>query len=213
MSTLGQINVTQALRNAIFNSEPSGSPTNVILNYEKICEKNREKLNQLFETLSYHRVLMDNHNFKFIELRDVWLSSQHGAYLMSSVKNSSSWKEKIEHLCASKMIRNDQQFKILVLSGTHGKKNPDGTISVSGFSDMTLLDESLYSSDKVTAKFLENKMQTDGFKICINVADMRAFSKPLGPELDLCEFVNKENPNMVVMAWCYSTNGNFFQHL
>ena len=210
---LGQINVTQALWNAIFNSEPSGSPTNVILNYEKICEKNREKLNQLFETLSYHRVLMDNHNFKFIELRDVWLSSQHGAHLMSSVKNSSSWKDKIEQLCASKMIRNDQQFKILVLSGTHGEKNPDGTISVSGFSDMSLLDESLYRSDKVTAKFLENKMQTDGFKISINVANMRNFSKPLGPELDLCEFVNEENPNMVVMAWCYSTNGNFFQHL
>ena len=202
------------MRNAIFNSEPSGSPTNVILNYEKICEKNREKLNQLFETLSYHRVLMDNHNFKFIELRDVWLSSQHGAYLMSSVQNTGGgWKDKIEQLCASKMIRNDRQFKILVLSGTHGKKNPDGTISVSGFSDMSLLDESLYRSDKVTAKFLENKMQTDGFKICINVADMRAFSNPLGPELDLCEFVNKENPNMVVMAWCYSTNGNFFQYL
>ena len=76
------------MRNAIFNSEPSGSPTNVILNYEKICEKNREKLNQLFETLSYHRVLINNHNFKFIELRDAWLSSQHGAYLMSSVQNT-----------------------------------------------------------------------------------------------------------------------------
>ena len=84
MSTLGQINVTQALRNAIFNSEPSGSPTNVILNYEKICEKNREKLNQLFETLSYHRVLMDNHNFKFIELRETWLSSQQGTQCYKS---------------------------------------------------------------------------------------------------------------------------------
>ena len=84
---------------------------------------------------------------------------------------------------------------------------------MSGFTDMTLLDESLYNSDKVTAKFLEKKMQNDGFKICITVANMKAFSKPLGPELDLCEFVKKENPNMVIMAWCYSTNGNFFQHL
>ena len=213
-SALGQINVTQALRNAIFNNEPSGSPTNVILNYEDANSTSHEKLNQLFETLSLHRVLINNHNFKFIELRDAWLSSQHGAYLMSSVKNTGGgWKDKIEQFCTSKMIRNDQQFKILVLSGTHGKKNPDGTISVSGFSDMTQLDESLYNSDKVTAKFLENKMQNDGFKICIKVANMRAFSKPLGPELDLCEFVNEENPNMVVMAWCYSTNGNFFQHL
>ena len=118
-SVLGQINFTQALRNAIFNSEPFGSPTNVILNYEDANSTSREKLNQLFDTLISHRVLFNNHNFKFIELRDAWLSSQHGAYLMSSVQNTGGgWKDKIEQLCTSKIIGNDQQFKILVLSGT-----------------------------------------------------------------------------------------------
>jgi hypothetical protein len=101
----------------------------------------------------------------------------------------------------------------IATSGTHGKKNDDGTISVSGFTDKTQLDEDLYNSDKKIAQWLENKMKNDGFKICITVANMKAFSKPLGPELDLCKFVNEENPNMVIMAWCYSTNGNFFQHL
>ena len=84
---------------------------------------------------------------------------------------------------------------------------------MSGFTDKTLLDEDMYNSDKKIAQWLENKMKNDGFKISNTVANMKAFSKPLGPELDLCEFVNEENPNMVIMAWCYSTNGNFFQHL
>ena len=123
------------------------------------------------------------------------------------------WKDKIQTFCTTNIIGNDQLYKILVLSGTHGKKNPDGTISVSGFTDKTQLEEDLYNSDKQIAEWLEKKMHEDGFNIRIKVANMRDFSKPLGPKLNLCEFVKKEQPNMVVMAWCYSTNGNFFQHI
>ena len=119
-----------------------------------------------------------------------------------------AWKDKVEYLCKSNVIGRGMVYNILVLSGTHGSKN-----TASGFSDNTKLDKSLYNADKKTAQWLEENMAKKGFKICINVANMRDFSKPLRPKLDLCEFVNKENPNMVVMAWCYSTNGNFFQHL
>ena len=84
---------------------------------------------------------------------------------------------------------------------------------MSGFTDKTQLEEDLYNIDKQIAEWLEKKMHEDGFNIRIKVANMRDFSKPLGPKLDLCEFVKEEHPNMVIMAWCYSTNGNFFQHL
>ena len=174
----------QALFNAINSSEPLGSPTNVILNYEDANSASREKLNQLFDTLSLHLVLQPKNvdNFKFIELRETWLSSQHGAYLMSSVQNTGlTWKDKIEQLCTSKIIGKDQQYKILLFSGTHGKINPDGTISVSGFSDDAQLEkpgDNLCNNDKQTAEWLENKMRNNDFKICITVVNMRDFSKP-----------------------------------
>ena len=136
---------------------------------------------------------------------------QNGAYLMSSVPNSGdTWKDKVERLCISKIIGRGKVYKILVLSGTHGSKNPDGTISVSGFTCVQLLDEKMYKDDLGFAKFLMKKMANNGFKLEIEVANMHDFSKPLGPKKDLCEFVLGKNPNMVVMAWCYSTNGKIF---
>ena len=128
---------------------------------------------------------------------------------MSGTKTSgASWKEKVERLCESNVIGRGKIYNILVLSGTHGSEN-----TVSGFTDDSELDESMYEADKQAAKRLEKNMAKREFKIRIKVANMRDFSKPLGPKLDLCEFVKKESPNMFVMAWCYSTNGNFFLHL
>ena len=55
-------------------------------------------------------VLINTHNFKFTELIDAWFSSQHGAYLMSSVQNTGGgWNHKIV-IHTSKIIRSDQQL-------------------------------------------------------------------------------------------------------
>ena len=194
------------LMDIIFWNEQFGSPTNLILNSENSDLASTDKRNQLFEDLCQgHKVLHPfSENFKFVELAEAWLSTLNGAYLMSSVQISGgAWKDKVEYLCKSNVIGRGKVYNILVLSGTHGSKN-----TASGFSDNTKLDKSLYNADKQTAQWLEKNMAKEGFKICITVANMRDFSKPLGPKLDLCEFVEEENPNMVVMAWCYSTNGN-----
>ena len=133
---------------------------------------------------------------------------------MSSVPNSGdTWKDKVERLCTSNIIGRGQVYRILVLSGTHGSINPDGTISVSGFTRKNLLDKDQYIDDFGYAKFLMKKMANDGFKLEIEVANMLDFCKPLGPKKDLCEFVHGKNPNMVVMAWCYSTNGKFYVYI
>ena len=202
----------QRLMDIIFWNEEFGSPTNLILNIENVDLNSTEKLNKMFEDLQYGcKVQMNAENFKFIELREAWLSTQNGAYLMSSVPNSGdTWKDKVERLCISKIIGRGKVYKILVLSGTHGSKNPDGTISVSGFTCVHLLDERQFEVDLGFANFLMKKMKNSGFKLAIEVAKMRDFCKPLGPKKDLCEFVRGKNPNMVVMAWCYSTNGKIF---
>ena len=202
----------QNLMDLIFWNEEFGSPTNLILNYENSDLDCQQKLNELYEVLQYGTyVLMNEENFKFIELRETWLSTQNGAYLMSSVPNSGdTWKDKVERLCTSNVIVRGKVYKILVLSGTHGSKNPDGTISVSGFTCVHLLDEKMYKDDLGFANFLMKKMANIGFKLEIEVAHMRDFCKPLGPKKNLCEFVRGKNPNMVVMAWCYSTNGKFY---
>ena len=118
----------------------------------------------------------------------------------------------MEALCKSNIIGRGKVYNILVLSGTHGLKNPDGTIniSVSGFTRVDLLDEKQYKDDIGYANFLMKKMEKNGFKLDIKVANMRDFCKPLGPEKNLSEFVQGKNPHMVVMAWCYSTNGKLY---
>ena len=202
----------QNLMDIIFWNEQFGSPTNLILNFENSDLDCQQKLYELYEVLQHGSyVQINKENFKFIELREAWLSSQNGAYLMSSVPNSGdTWKDKVERLCTSNIIGRGQVYRILVLSGTHGSINPDGTISVSGFTRENLLDKDQYIDDLGYAKFLMKKMANDGFKLEIEVANMLDFCKPLGPKKDLCEFVHGKNPNMVVMAWCYSTNGKFY---
>ena len=156
---------------------------------------------------------MDGGNFKFIEVTESWLSSQNGAYLMSSVENSGyTWKIKVERLCKSIIIRRKKEFRILVLSGTHGSKDR----LVSGFTRKDLLADELVPRDnqfKVDLGFanqLEKEMKESEFELKLEVARMRDFCKELESKKDLCEFVRGKNPNMVVMAWCYSTNGKFY---
>ena len=210
----------QTLLNKIFYDEEFGGYTNLILNFYNSNSECQQKLEKLaYEELcpmrsmpGYgHRLIMDADNFKFIELAEAWLSTLNGAYLMSGTETSgASWKEKVERLCTSNIISKKKVYSILVLSGTHGLKNLDGIIPVSGFTRENLLDERQFEVDSNFAKDLMKEMKNIGFKLEIEVANMKDFCKQLEPnkDKDLCEFVQGKEPNMVILAWCYSTNGN-----
>ena len=210
----------QELYNKIFYDEKTGSPTNLILNFSNSDSKCQQKLEKLYDCLcpwgsefhsnpgDWHRLIMEGENFKFIGLIETWLSTLNGAYLMSGTETSRvSWIEKLKHLCESNIISKKRVYSILVLSGTHGSK--DGMIPVSGFTFEHLLAESQFKDDSDSAKNLMKEMKNIGFKLEIEVANMKDFCKQREPNKDLCEFVQAKERNMVILAWCYSTNGNF----
>jgi len=200
----------KTLLNKIFYDEEFGGSTNLILNFYDSDSECRQKLMGLYFNICPMpglgcKLKMDGGNFKFIEVTESWLSSLNGAYLMASVETSGdSWKEKVKHLCTTHIIRKKKEFRILVLSGTHGSKDS----LESGFTHKHLLDNDMYTFDLGSANRLEKEMKESEFELKIEVARMRDFCKALEPKKDLCEFVQGKNPNMVVMAWCYSNNGD-----
>ena len=173
--------------------------------------------------------------FMFLHLLDVWSDKTHGAVLMSSLPTTGrGWKIELEKIWETKTaISRIKPFKILVLSGTHGGKNPDGSwnTAVSGFTDEDCLEPKFYQEDLKTASELETKFKKDNPELTIEVVDIADYNKQLCDETlpakiqkfmnsarknhrqKLVDFVDEKKPDLLIIAWCYSTNGDVCMEL
>ena len=154
-------------------------------------------------------------HFMFLHLRDVWSDKTHGAVLMSSLPTTGrGWKLELEKIWETKTaISRTRPFKILVLSGTHGGKNPDGSWNTarSGFTNKNCLHPAFYQEDLKTALDLETEFKKVNPDLTIEVIDISGFNKQICAEKnhreELVNFVDEKEPDLLIIAWCYSTNG------
>jgi hypothetical protein len=154
---------------------------------------------------------------------------------MSSLPTTGrGWKLELEKIWETKTaISRTRAFKILVLSGTHGGKNPNGSwnTAVSGYTDEDCLEPKFYKEDLKTASELETKFKKENPELTIEVVDIADYNKQLCDETlpakiqkfmnsarknhrqKLVDFVDEKKPDLLIIAWCYSTNGDVCMEL
>ena len=83
----------------------------------------------------------------FLKLTDIWENQTYGAVIMSNVVTTGrGWEKELEQLLENnevQMMKTTNPFKILVLSGTHGKKDTH----ISGFTNKGSLEKEFYLED------------------------------------------------------------------
>ena len=173
--------------------------------------------------------------FMFLHLLNVWSDKTHGAVLMSSLPTTGrGWERELEHIWKTKTtISKTKPFKILVLSGSHGGRNIDGSwnTAISGFTNKDCLEAKFYQEDLKIAAELEKEFKTDNPELTIEVTDIANYNKQLCDETipakimkmvklprknhreRLVDFVDKKRPDLLIIAWCYSTNGDICNEL
>ena len=152
----------------------------------------------------------------FLHLRNIWNDETHGAVLMSSLPTTGrGWKLELEKIWETKTaISRTKPFKILVLSGTHGGKNPDRSWNTarSGFTNKNCLHPAFYQEDLEKAAKLEKEFKNGNPDLTIEVVDIAGFNKQICAEKnqrqELADFVGEKEPDLLIIAWCYSTNGD-----
>ena len=119
----------------------------------------------------------------FLHLLDVWSDKTNGAVLMSSLPTTErGWKLELEKIWeTTTAISRTRPFKILVLSGTHGGKNPDGSwnTATSGFTDEDCLEPKFYQEDLRIAADLEKEFKKYNPELTIEVVDIKDYNKQL----------------------------------
>jgi hypothetical protein len=158
-----------------------------------------------------------NDNYLFLELQNVYRPTE-GIYLMTDMTvTGGTWVEKVEKHVRNIKLTSGSRFNILVISGTHG--GIDGkNKAVSGFTDKGRLEPNFYQEDLKSAEALEQilKLEQKFLHLKIIVKDMKELNKDevkakkpnSNHRKELIKIFEETKPSMVIMSWCYSTNGD-----
>ena len=153
--------------------------------------------------------LIEQDGSHYFHTRNVFFkNSQPVSKLVYSkfVTSGSGWYKFVIRMVQEGMIQNSPNTKLLVLSGGHGE--PDGS---SCFDTQSLVFRRFFYSDKTTADELKNpKKSPSTDKIRVDVVDITTFH---GNVDKLIQFINAENFNFVVLAWCHSFYSNLKQEM